>query len=119
MLLALGHSDQRAARDCMRLALQLYEVSDPSTQPYYAHLLLGFGAQGRDQTLLFIVGHDIEDVPILFRFGQRARFAPVSERWIEAQHATAHAHQRASRNTSIVHIAWTGYTLLHKVGLTI
>ena len=117
LLLALGHSDQRVARDSMRLAVQLYEVSDPSTQPYYAHLLLGFGAQGRDQTLLFIVGHDIEDVPILFRFGQRARFVPVSERWIEAQHATAHAHQRASRNTSIVHIAWTGDMFLHPVDL--
>ena len=106
LLFALGHADQDKARQCMRQALSLYD-SAPCDH-WVCFVLLAPGGHGREQMLMFVEGASLFDLPLLVGFASRFLFAPVTERWVEALHASSKKWLATAPNASVVHLAFFG-----------
>eukprot|EP00974_Lingulodinium_polyedra_P070456 6818202-Lingulodinium_polyedra.AAC.1 len=54
----------------------------------------------------FVQGDSILDLPILLGFAGRFLFAPVTERWVEALHASSKKWLATAPNAGAVHLAF-------------
>lgn len=93
-LFALAHPDEATARASMRRALALYATAGDGANHHWLTMLMCCpGSALHDQLLQFSLGNlQMSQAPLLQRFAARFRFAPVTERWVEGEHALSLIH---------------------------
>ena len=109
ILFGLGHADPEQARECGRRALRLVAGSgDTACHHWVTTFRCMPGGTAHDQLLQFIAGRDLASLVLLAKCANRCEFAPISERWIEAQHSLVKRSLYGRPHASAVHVAYVG-----------
>ena len=120
IFLGVGHHCEKTARELAALGLKQYEDSclpqdeeleNSTSEAAGVHHPLTLELCCQDKPLrgcldAFIAGVSLHDLPLLLEFAAKARFTPVTERWVESLHASTHRSLRAAPHAGPLHIAF-------------
>ena len=120
IFLGVGHHCEKTARELAALGLKQYEDSclprdeeleNSTSEAAGVHHPLTLELCCQDKPLrgcldAFIAGVSLHDLPLLLQFAAKARFTPVTERWVESLHASTHTNLRAAPHAGPLHIAF-------------
>ena len=102
-LFGLAHWDVRSAHECARVALAAYDAQPiPAFHHRVSNALLGRGSTLRQPLVDFANGVAREALPQEFaEFLLRLKFAPITERIVEACHSLVKKHLWARRRGAV------------------
>eukprot|EP00971_Amphidinium_carterae_P095361 1886900-Amphidinium_carterae.2 len=108
--LGLGHADMEQARTMGKRALELYAASPDHALDEQHPLTLQLCSPGTElnhEFLQFVTGtSDLTNFPSLLSFAGKAKFVPISERWVESLHASTHRTLRSAPRGGPLHIGF-------------
>ena len=120
IFLGIGHPCETVARELAAAGLKQFqessplhreELADSQLQATAIHHPLTLDLCSHDRPLrgcleAFIAGTSLQDLPLLLQFAGKARFTPITERWVESLHASTHRSLQAAPNAGPLHIAF-------------